>query len=108
LRLRGAALEQIAAAYVLGSLSQRVCRRFESLLQQDVLARRACQHWEQQLAGLALDLPSVRPPEYAWQTLLDRVQQPAAGRGPRLHRWVWVAALLAAVVVAAYWLRLTR
>jgi anti-sigma-K factor RskA len=106
--LRGAALEQIAAAYVLGSLSPRAHRRFEQTLQQDVLARRACQQWEQRLAGLALDLPPVRPPDQAWDAVQRRLESPTAHRQGLQSRWVWMAALLAAGVMAAYWFRLAR
>lgn len=99
MKLAGKALDYVAGAYVLGTLPLRTRRRFESLLRQDVSARRAWLQWEERLAGLAADVPPVRPADATLPTILARVQPRAArGRiGPR--RWALVAALVLGVAL---------
>jgi len=105
--LQGARLEHMAAAYVLGSLGLPARRRFETLLQRDAAARRVCQQWEERLAGLAQDLPPVRPADDAWAAVQARIQQVSRPpvRSARQH-WLWIAALLVAIAVMLLWARL--
>jgi len=105
---RSAALDYIAGAYVAGTLSLRARRRFQSLLREDLRARRALQHWEQLLASLAADVPPARPPDSTLPAILARIQPHAArGRiGPR--RWALVTALVLAAAVVVLMLTLVR
>jgi anti-sigma-K factor RskA len=102
MNLQGQALQQVAGAYALGSLGPRTRRRFEALLARDLMARRAWQQWEERLSALAQDLPPVRPPDKAWQSIERRI-------GPRRQSRAWtrrgalIAALLLAVAVALVW-----
>jgi anti-sigma-K factor RskA len=97
MKLTGKALACISGAYVLGTLPVRPRRRFEAMLRNDLSARRAWLQWEKRLAGLAIDVPPVRPADATLSAILARVQ-PRTRRapiGPR--RW----ALIAAVVLGA-------
>jgi anti-sigma-K factor RskA len=101
MKLQGRALEYVAGAYALGTLSPRARRRFESLLQHDIAARRSWQQWDERLAGLAPEPPPVRPPDAAWALIEARIA-PAPRSGwisPR--RWALLAALLLAFAVLA-------
>jgi anti-sigma-K factor RskA len=108
MKLAGKALDYVAGAYVLGTLPVRARRRFESLLRQDLSARRAWLQWEERLAGLAADVPPVRPSDATLPAILARVQ-PRASRGrigPR--RWSLVAALVLGVALTLLVVRLPQ
>jgi len=108
MKLTGKALDYIAGAYVLGTLPLRPRRRFESLLRQDLTARRAWLQWEDRLAALAADVPPVRPADSTLPAILARVQ-PRSARGqmgPR--RWALVAALVLGVALTLLMIRLPQ
>jgi anti-sigma-K factor RskA len=104
MKLQGRALQQVAGAYALGSLAPRARRRFEALLERDLMARRAWQQWEERLSGLARDLPPVRPPEAAWLSIAQRVE-PAPRRAQSSRRWLLLAALVIGIAVLLLWRR---
>jgi anti-sigma-K factor RskA len=106
MNLHGRALEYVAGAYVLGTLSPRACRRFEALMKQNITARRAWQQWEERLSGLALNVPPVRPHDRTLPNILARVQKHAQ-RPKRFTqgRWALVAAIVLALAVALILMR---
>jgi anti-sigma-K factor RskA len=104
MKLQGQALQQVAAAYALGSLGPRARRRFEALLARDLMARRAWQQWEERLAVLGQDLPPVRPPDTSWQAIESRLGQKPPPRA-WTRRWTLLAALVLAAAVALVWTR---
>jgi anti-sigma-K factor RskA len=78
------------------------------LLRQDLTARRAWLQWEDRLAGLAADVPPVRPADSTLPAILARVQ-PRSARGqmgPR--RWALVAALVLGVALTLLMIRLPQ
>ncbi len=99
--LQGRALAYVAGAYALGTLSSRARRRFETLLQSDLAARRCLQQWDERLAGLAPSLPPVRPPDAAWAQIAARIAPARRSTLLSPQRWALLAALvlLALVVV---------
>lgn len=107
-KLADPALDYITGAYVAGTLSLRPRRRFESLLRHEVRARRALQHWEQLLAGLAVDVPPARPADSTLPAILARIQPRAArGRiGPR--RWALITALVLAAAIVVLMMVLSK
>jgi len=102
MKLAGPVLEQVAAAYALGTLGERARRRFEALLARDIGARRAWQEWEQRLSALTPELPSVRPPDTAWSAIEQRLQGRPRVPTPSRARWMLAAALLLAIAVVLW------
>jgi anti-sigma-K factor RskA len=107
MKLQGKALEYVASAYALGSLTSRARRRFEELLLHDIMVRRAWQRWEQRLSDLAPDVPPVRPEADTLPRILARIQKPVTRRsGFTSRHWVVLAALV--LVAATIWLVMHR
>lgn len=99
MNLQGAALDYIAGAYVLGSLTPRARRRFNRLLRVSPAARASCELWEERLSSLYLALPAVRPETSTWPAILARLEARTQSRrssGPARLRQ-----LLAAMIVGA-------
>jgi len=103
MKLQGRALEQVAAAYALGTLSSRARRRFECLLQRDIQIRRAWQQWEQRLSEFTADIPPVRPPDRAWADIEKKLGRKPPRRTGNPLRWLLAAALIAAISVLVWW-----
>jgi anti-sigma-K factor RskA len=93
MRLQGRALDSVAGAYALGTLSGRARRRFESLLR-DMAARRCWQQWDERLTALATDLPPVRPPDAAWSQIEARITPAPRSGWMSPRRWALIAALV--------------
>ncbi len=68
-------VDQLAAAYVLGTLAGPARRRFESVLLKHPMARENVAEWQQRLQPLAERLPPVRPSPQ----VLQRIEQRAFG-----------------------------
>jgi anti-sigma-K factor RskA len=71
---------QLAAEYVLGTMSARARRRFEIHLRSNPQLRRAVSEWETRLSPLSAAMPAIEPPARVWQAIKTRVQvgKPAA------------------------------
>lgn len=67
--LRPELLNQLAGAYVLGTLRGRARIRFERLCLQSPAARMAVQTWEAELTRLAVSVPSQAPSPQLWQRI---------------------------------------
>lgn len=107
MKLQGRALEQMAAAYALGSLSPLASRRFEALLAHDINVRRAWQQWEGRLSVLAAEPLQVRPHDRTWQAIEARISKP--GPKPRSQlRWLLPAMIVLAAAVWLIWTQLRR
>jgi anti-sigma-K factor RskA len=106
MRLQGRALQQMAGAYALGTLSPRARRRFESLLLRDIQIRRAWQQWEQRLWEFTPDIPPVRPSDNTWAAIEKRLQQKELPRAKSPLRWLLAAALIVGIACLTLWWKL--
>ncbi|MEO8315036.1 MAG: hypothetical protein ABI645_09600 [Pseudomonadota bacterium] len=106
MKLQERALQLVAGAYALGTLSPRSRRRFEALLTRDIVARRAWQQWEQRLSALAPDLPPVRPPDKTWQAIEQRLEQQSPPQAKSPLRWLLAAALVVGIACVVVWRKL--
>jgi anti-sigma-K factor RskA len=70
-------LNQLAGAYVLGTLTGRARRRFVRLMQAHPTIAQAVQTWEQRLLPLAASVPPVIPHKRVWQAITTQLE-PAA------------------------------
>lgn len=104
MNLQGAALDSVAGAYVLGSLTARARRRFNRLLQVSAAARASCALWEERLSGLYLALPAVRPEAATWPAILARLEGRRRGRDaqPARRRQLLVAMIVGASLVLGW------
>lgn len=105
-------VQRLAAEYVLGTLTGRARRRFESLMTDSYHVRSAVWHWERQLNPLAQAARSVQPRPHVWEQVLERTGAKAAAQAEReitrvrwferlgLWRGLSLAATTAAVVLA--------
>jgi anti-sigma-K factor RskA len=74
MRLTSGRIRQaLAAEFVLGTLSARVRRRFQSLMRYDAELRTAVEQWEQRLAPLASALSERHPPARVWTSIAARI-----------------------------------
>jgi len=94
-------LEQLAGAYVLGTLQGRARARFEQLDAQSAGVRAARQRWEDRFMPLLKGLEPVTPSDRVWADIARRIRQaelPAAPAGRRRHvPWRWGLAGLVAL-----------
>lgn len=65
--------EKLAAEYVLGTMSARTRRRFNTLLKQMPALRRNVADWESRLLPLANVLPEIQPPARVWKAIEARI-----------------------------------
>lgn len=86
-------VDALAREYVLGTLRGPARRRFERVARSNLLARRAVNDWQRQLAGLAGEVEPVAPPAHIWQSISRAIGAPRASTPARTSR---VAGLLAA------------
>ena len=105
---RGSTLEHVAAAYTLGAFVPGAHRRFEAMMTKDAEVRRAWQRWGSRLAGLSLEIPTVRPPDNTWSVIEQRLMPAARARPKSPLRWSIMAVLLALAALAFVWMRLRR
>lgn len=98
-------VDRLAAAYVLGTLSQRARRRFERLHRDRVDVQLAVGGWEARLNRLAASVPPVEPPHRVWQGIAKatRGRTPPAGANTRwwLPAGTGMAGVLAGGAIAA-------
>src|SRR5262245_19434791 len=74
--------QALAAEYVLGTLSARVRRRFQSLLRYDAGLRAMVEQWERRLDPLSEGLNEREPPPRVWSAIAQRLRPARAA--PRL------------------------
>ncbi|MGH6647101.1 anti-sigma factor [Aquabacterium sp.] len=88
--------DRLAAEYVLGTLSGRARRRFETLLPAHPQLRRSVNDWQERLVPLVDVVPEVQPSPQVWQALQRRLfsspadaamAQGASGWWQRLALW---------------------
>jgi anti-sigma-K factor RskA len=108
MKLTGSVLEQLAGAYVLGTLSLQSRRRFAAIAARELDVRRACQRWENRLAGFGLVCMPIRPQDDTLEHILKRIQ--VAPRQPSVYRnrWLWAVVILAAAALALVYRQATR
>ncbi|MBK6294899.1 MAG: hypothetical protein IPF55_11855 [Rhodoferax sp.] len=82
---RAPLLDQLAGAYVLGTLSARARRRFGVLLDRSAAAQRAVAQWNDHLAPLNNSITPVAPRPQVWQAVAQSTQ-PIPGRISWLQR----------------------
>ncbi len=83
---------KLAAEYVLGTMSSRTRRRFNTMLKQMPALRRNVADWESRLLPLANVLPEIEPPARVWKAIEARIQgnrpsKTAAGFWQNLSFW---------------------
>lgn len=102
--------EQLAAEYVLGTLSGRVRRRFAQLMKYDVELRGTVAAWEMRLTPLAAAMPEISPPARVWQAIAARIgaRPIQTGWWAKLGLWRGAAAVSAALVIVLATLLVTR
>jgi anti-sigma-K factor RskA len=106
-------VQRLASEYVLGTLTGRARRRFESWMRDSYHVRSAVWHWERQLGPLAQSANSVQPRAYVWEQVQERTGGKAAreiARVPWFERLGWwrgfsLVATAAAVVLAVLLMR---
>lgn len=84
-------LEQLAGAYVLGTMRGRARARFDRLCLQKYAARAAVHRWEDRFMPLLAGLNPVTPGIQVWERISLRIQSRAAPGG-RATRWRWALA----------------
>lgn len=72
-------LDQLAGAYVLGTLPVRARQRFARLMETHALIAQAVNTWEKRLAPLAATVPPVTPPARIWKTVHARIGNSPSG-----------------------------
>lgn len=90
--------QALAAEYVLGTLSGRARRRFETWMMESERLRRRVWYWERRLAPLNAALQPVAPPKAVWSGIQARLEHGRDRRG--LRRGLVVSLAAAAMVVA--------
>ncbi len=95
--------QRLASEYVLGTLRGAARRRFETHLAHDAHLRSLVAHWQDGLAPLAEDIPSVAVPARVWSGLVRRIPALAAPHS-RPGWWVnlafWRTGAIAALSLA--------
>jgi len=89
--------EQLAGAYVVGTLRGSARSRFERLCVASQGLRAAVRHWEDQLMPLLPDLVPVTPSARVWEYISQRTSSRVAGRRGS-WRWALVAGLALSVL----------
>lgn len=94
-------LEQLAAAYVLGTLRGPARNRFDRLCVHSDTAAAALRRWEDRLMPMLPVLMPVTPSKKVWGQIERRVriQSAAPGRGVRTWRWAVAGALALSLIV---------
>jgi anti-sigma-K factor RskA len=99
------AAQQLAAAYALGTLRGRARRRFERMAREDDALRSLADRWQEQLAALATDVPSIEPPARVWREIESRISPSPADRSSTSSAWralAFLAGGLATVLFAFF------
>lgn len=94
-------LNDLASEYVLGTLSDPERVAFEARLQRDPVAMRAVAQWAAHLQPLADAVTPTIPSPELWQRIQREAGLPAR---PRMRAPMWIAAAVAAAVVAVAFL----
>lgn len=85
-------VDRLAAAYVLGTLSQRARRRFERLHRERIDVQLAVGGWEARLNRLGASVPPVQPPHRIWQGIdhgtRSRTPTTTPAAAPRTRWWL--------------------
>ena len=91
-------LDDLAAEYVLGTLSGDERAAFEARLQRDPAAMSAVARWAQRLQPLADAVTPAVPPATLWQRIEREAALPTLAR---TRRPLWIAAAIAAALIIA-------
>ena len=92
-------LEQLASAYVIGTLRHRARRRFERLCIDDAAARAARRRWEDRLLPLALALRGVEPNRSCWAAIERQLGMAGRSSAPRWWQMAAAAALVGVLLL---------
>ena len=102
--------DQLAAEYVVGTLSRRARLRFQRLLKYDADLRRSVSTWEARLMPLAELVPEVTPPARVWRAIEARIRGHRAQSSfwASLGWWRGLAAISTAFVIVLATMLVTR
>jgi anti-sigma-K factor RskA len=81
-------LDRLAAEYVLGTMSGRVRRRFQSIQRMLPRAVVAVTAWERRLHPLAQSVPPVQPAAATWRQIERRIGAAPAAAPARWRAWL--------------------
>jgi anti-sigma-K factor RskA len=97
--------EQLAGAYVLGTLCTPARRRFARLMAERPYIRQAVVDWERRLDPLSTRLRPVRPPARVWGNIRQEIQAEARAAARGAGFWnsllLWRSGAVAALLLAA-------
>lgn len=85
-------VDRLAAAYVLGTLSERARRRFERLRRDRGDVQLAVTQWEARLNRLGEAVPPVPVPARVWRAIEQQTRQASAGTQAAAPRRWWLPA----------------
>lgn len=85
-------LEQLAGAYVLGTLRGPARARFARLCAQSELARVAVRRWEDRFMPLLFNMKVVMPSDRVWAQISQRIHSQGTTAQPRAAPWRWALA----------------
>ena len=100
-------LEQLAGAYVVGTLRGLARARFERLSERSGRVRTALQRWEDRFMPLLAALTPVTPRDQVWEQIARRITSQAPAATDRAPRWRWALAgalALSLIVGVSVWL----
>jgi len=81
-------LDALACAFVLGTLSPRAARRFQSVMAHSREARVAVDAWQELLHKLSVATPRVEPSAKVWSRITARIEGRASSLRGWGHRWL--------------------
>jgi len=84
-------VDQLAAAYVLGTLQGPARRRFEALITRKTLLRLAVDDWTGRLAPMLTALPPVEPSPALWKAVAERTAVQDSAKPVPLWRRIFSA-----------------
>ncbi len=81
-------LDALASAFVLGTLTQRAARRFQSLVSHSREVRMAVDMWQERIHKLSVAIPRIEPSTQVWSRITARIDGHASPSGKWGHRWL--------------------
>ena len=94
-------VDELAGAYVLGTLAGGARRRFEHLRDARADVALAVRQWETRLAKLAAHVPPVEAPRRVWRAIEERTRPATSASGAGWWRVTWgLSGVLAGVALS--------
>ena len=81
-------LDALASAFVLGTLSPRAARRFQSVVAHSGAARAVVEAWQERLYKLSVATPRFAPAATVWSGIAARIEGRASSSLGWQNRWL--------------------